>query len=659
MKKILLFILSFMIFIAPKLKVYANKNNTTLSPYFLIQDGDTSIDNMPLKSTDVKANINGVIADTYVTQVYENNGAKPINATYVFPASTKVSVHGMTMQIGDKIIKAQIKEKEEAKQEFEQAKTEGKSASLLEEDRPNVFTMSIANVMPNDTIIIELHYSELIVPTDGKYQFVFPTVVGPRYNNSDDEANQFVSTPYLKNKTDQKYNITVNLSTPIPIKDLNSNSHKIDVVWESETSANIKLADTNEFAGNRDYTLDFKLSGDAIQSGLMLNSTDTENFFLLTVQPPNRVIEKEVLPREYIFVIDVSGSMMGFPLETSKQLIKNLIGQLKKTDTFNIILFSGLSAKMSDTSLPATDENIKKAMDLLDIQEGGGGTELLPALETALEIPKEDKSRSVVVITDGYISVEKEVFELIKQNISNTNFFSFGIGEGVNHYLIEGIAKVGLGESFIVSDILRSTEIAESFRTYIQSPLLTDVKIKYNGFDAYEVQPEQIPTLFAQRPLIIFGKYRGDATGTIEITGKTGDKDYKEIIDLSSVAPMQENSALPFLWARSKVENISDYGFNDEISDNIKKDVTSIGLKYSMLTPYTSFIAVTEDIRNIDKKSTDVKQPLPLPNNVSEFAVGGYTNGTEPKSIMLVLLFLIYKFIKKYNKKFELRDDKK
>lgn len=652
-KRWLCIIFTLLIFLVSSTSAFGEENmedsaDKTLAPYFYVEGSEPMADDFPLKGTSVTANINGVIAETFVTQTYANIGPGPINATYVFPASGNVTVHGMKMEIGDQIITAKIKEKEEAKEEFEEAKSEGKSASLLEQQRPNVFTMDVANVMPGDTIRIELHYTELMVPTEGTYEFVFPTVVGPRYaspwDETADEDEQWVSTPYLDsaylsrgNSLDSTYDITVNLSSGVPITELSSPSHKVNISRENDSTASVTLYDPSDYAGNRDFILDYKLTGQEINCGLMLNSGETENFFMLMVQPPERVKPEDIPPREYLFVLDVSGSMIGYPLDTAKELITNLVSGLRETDTFNLILFSNDSVLMSPESVPANADNIWQAVELIEQQEGGGGTELAPALEQALAIPrKEQVSRSIAVITDGYMSDESSIFEIINKNIASTSFFPFGIGSSVNRYLIDGMAKAGLGESFVVTDPDACSQTADRFRTYIQSPVLTDIHVDYDGFETYDIEPPVLPTLFAQRPIVVFGKWRGEPSGTIRITGKAGNQDYTAEIPADGPAPMEANSAIRYLWARTKVERLMDYGFSEEDAESIRKEVTQIGLDYSMMTPYTSFIAVTETIRNKDGDATDVNQPLPLPQNVSELAVGGYTTGAEPADIFMI-----------------------
>ena len=371
-------------------------DDVTLSPYFFIEDGDPSMDQFPLKETNVVVNVNGVIADVVITQRYTNGGDRPLNARYIFPASTRASVHGMKMVIGEEVINAEIKERQSAQNEFDAAKNQGKSASLLKQQRPNVFSMHVTNILPGDVIDIELHYTELLVHTDGTYEFVYPTVVGPRYSNQSEaeapETDKWIKNPYLKqgNEPKMKFAIHLTISTGMALQELLCTTHETETIWEGDSVARITLADPDTFGGDRDFILNYRLASQEIQSGLLLYEGEDENFFLLMVQPPERVQAKDIPPREYIFVVDVSGSMNGFPLNTAKKLLKNLIGNLKATDKFNVILFAGGSRLMASTSVPATSENIRKAIRLIDKQRGGGGTELLAALREGVSLPREE-----------------------------------------------------------------------------------------------------------------------------------------------------------------------------------------------------------------------------------------------------------------------------
>lgn len=623
------------------------QEDKTLAPYFVVQ-GDPQVDQLPLKDTRVEIAVSGVIADVKVLQTYRNEGSRPINASYIFPASTRAAVYAMRMRIGDQVIVAKIKEREEAKHEFDTAKQQGKSASLLEQQRPNVFSMSLANIMPQDQIEIELRYTELLMPTDGIYEVVFPTVVGPRYSSQPESSapkeDRWVKSPYLHQgtKPSSALHISARIAAGVPIQDLSCASHQIFPQWQSPSIAQLTLDDTDPFQGNRDFVLRYRLAGDKIASGLILFQGEDENFFLYMAQPPARVTNADIPVREYIFVVDVSGSMEGFPLDTSKRLLRDLVGQLRSSDLFNVVLFAGDSTVLSAQSLQANQENISGAIRLLEQQRGSGGTELLAAIKQAMSLPREASvSRSIVLVTDGYISGEEGVFDYIRDNLDRCNVFSFGIGTAVNRYLIEGVAKAGMGEPFIVTQEAEARAIAAKFREYIQTPLLTDIQVRSIGFDTYDVHPAHLPDLLAQRPVILFGKWRGPAIGTFELQGKTGLGDYVTRLDVAGVQPDDGNRALRYLWARSRIAELSEYGSRHLTADKVK-DITSLGLKYSLLTQYTSFIAVREEVRNTSGSAKDVDQPLPLPLGVSHLAVGGGTEvGNEPELVWLVTASLV------------------
>ena len=628
--------------VAPSSASAQTQDDRTLSPYFVVK-GDPEVDHLPLKDTRVELAVSGVVADVKVVQTYRNEGSRPINASYVFPASTRAAVYAMRMRIGDQVVVAKIKEREAAKREFDAAKKEGKSASLLEQNRPNVFSMSLANIMPRDQIEVELRYTELLVPTDGTYEVVYPTVVGPRYSSQPESSapkeDRWVKSPYTHQgeKPGSTLHISARISAGVPIQDLSCASHRILPQWQSPTVARLTLDDADPFQGNRDFVLRYRLAGDQIASGLILYQGEGENFFLYMAQPPRRVTGEDIPAREYIFVVDVSGSMNGFPLNTAKQLLKDLIGQLRPSDLFNVVLFAGDSSVLSPKSLQASQENISGAIRLLEQQRGGGATELLPAIKQAMSLPREaNVSRSIVLVTDGYISGEQGVFDYIRENLNQCNVFSFGIGSSVNRYLIEGVAKAGMGEPFIVTQESEAPAVAARFREYIQTPLLTDIRIRSVGFDTYDVHPAHLPDLLSQRPVILFGKWRGEVAGSFELRGKTGRGDYATSLDVAGLRPDEAHRALRYLWARSRIAELSDYGSRSVSADRVE-EITTLGVKYNLLTQYTSFIAVREEVRNPAGSAKDVSQPLPLPLGVSDLAVGGGTEvGSEPELVWLI-----------------------
>jgi Ca-activated chloride channel family protein len=329
--------------------------------------------------------------------------------------------------------------------------------------------------------------------------------------------------------------------------------------------------------------------------------------------------------------------MYGFPLDISKKLLKDLIGNLRPTDRFNVLLFSGGSSLMSEQSLPATSENIHHAINLIEKQRGGGGTELLPALKRALSLPRsEGYSRSVVIATDGYVMVEEEVFDLIRRNLGDANMFTFGIGSSVNRHLLEGMARVGMGEPFVISKPEETREKAQNFGKMIESPVLTKIRVDFGKFNVYDVEPLSIPDVFSERPVIVFGKWRGKPGGEITLQGKTGSGLYANKIDIRKERPLKSNSALQYLWARHRITLLSDYNFLRQDADRIK-EVTHLGLTYNLLTVYTSFVAVDAEVRLVNGQAVTVKQPLPLPEGVSDYSVGRGTAAQKAMSPLTAL----------------------
>jgi Ca-activated chloride channel family protein len=605
--------------------------NHSLSPYLYIAGGDPTRDQVPLKKTWAEVDIAGVIAAVKVHQIFENTGAKPIEAIYVFPASTRAAVHAMRMKIGARTIEAKIERKAEARAQYEAAKQSGKRASLLEQERPNVFTTSVANIMPGDRIEVELDYSELIVPENATYEFVYPTVVGPRYaGGADPKSDQWMANPHLSEGKQEPYtwDVNVHLQSGIGLKEVSSPSHKIAVNYAGPSTADIKLDQSG--GGNKDFVLRYRLAGDKIETGLLQFEEPAtslgrpaEKFFALMVEPPKRPTLADIPGREFIFLLDVSGSMHGFPIDTSKELMRNLLPKLRPTDHFNIACFSGANYVWSPSgSRPATEANIKEGIDVIMKQYGSGGTELMGGLEAAYAIPPVGKgiSRTVVVVTDGYVGVEAKAFRFIRERLDKANLFAFGIGSSVNRALIEGMARAGLGEPFIVLGPQKAAAEAEKLRQMIDRPLLTDIEVHFGNSGAYEVAPEKIPDLLAERPLLIFGKYRGDQPTRIEISGRTGHGAFHHAIDLRPADARQENHALRALWARKWVEVLEDE-FHMGGGKPVEDAITDLGLFYNLLTPFTSFVAIDSEIVNRTGKADTVRQPLPMPEGVSNYAV--------------------------------------
>ncbi|AHF90156.1 hypothetical protein OPIT5_07875 [Opitutaceae bacterium TAV5] len=648
-------------------------DNKTLSPYFRVRGARPGVEALPLRSTRVDATVAGVIADVRVTQVYTNTGTTPLEAIYVFPGSTRAAVHGLTMTLGDRRLEAEIRERKQARQIYETARSEGKTASLLEQQRPNVFQMNVANILPGDEITVELRYTELLSPEDGVYSFVYPGVVGPRYTGASGAGpeDQWVANPYIPKTADDRragltdpdagtdadgnpvstFDIAVTLAAGVPVQEAVCRSHRTKITYDDPSTARIALDPAARAdAGNRDFILRYRLAGEALKTGLLIaegtpgaGGADGENWFVAMIQPPARPVAASLPPRDYLFIIDVSGSMRGFPLQTTKTLLRGLFPTMRPQDTFNIVLFSGHSTSLAEAPVPATPANIRAANELLDRQYGYDGTELLPALRHAFSLPRpEATSRTIAIVTDGYVTVEHEAFELVRQHLggeNGANVFAFGIGSSVNRHLIEGLARAGQGEPFIVTDPAEAEAVAARLGKTIASPVLTNINVSFDGFDVYDVEPATLPDVFAERPVILFGKWRGPRVGKITLTGLAGggageegeggnahdSRRFTAALFPGATVPLPRADGLSRLWARHRIAQLGD-DVEAGAADREERiaEITTLGLTWRLLTKYTSFVAVDHVVRR-DPGTTpgQVRQPLPLPRGVENSAVGG------------------------------------
>lgn len=636
------------------LLTFVNASNGS-APYFQIvgNHDDSGNDAFPLKSSNATVTIDGTIARVHLSQRYANSGSVPIEAIYVFPASTRAAVHGMTLTTGGRVIAAKIGEKVKAKANYEQAKSQNKTAALLEEHRANVFQMSVSNLLPGDDINVEIDWTETIPAVDSTYEFVFPTVVGPRYTGGSTARNgeNWTANPHLKPGvvSPTAFALNVSLTTTLPLAEVKCPSHPVAVNFKSKDQALVKIdSASGADSANRDFILRWKLGNDQVDAGLLLHQGSNVNHFLLQVAPPRRVSVEQIPPRDYVMVIDVSGSMVGFPLNTAKELLRDLVQGIRSSDTFNVVSFASGSGVLSETPLPANEENVTKAIQFIDGQHSGGGTELETALKRALSLPGgEDRSRSILLITDGYVNVEAETAKLIRENIGRANLFAFGIGSSVNRELIERLARAGGGEPVIVTTGNEAAPAANKFREWISNPALAKVSVTAEGVDLSGVELDPYPDVFASRPLVVTGTWTGEPMGRIIVRGIGGNGiPFEKSIDLAEAAAKTglDHPALPVLWARERVMHLTEYSQKD--AENID-EITALGLNYSLLTPYTSFLAVDETPRMVDGIAKTVKQPLPIPHGVSPATIGsgGSTikNGSvpEPGSIGLIAFLVV------------------
>ncbi|NOQ68347.1 VWA domain-containing protein [Patescibacteria group bacterium] len=543
----------------------------------------------PLKHTSVDAKISGYVAEVEVRQEYVNPYKVPIEAVYVFPLPNKAAIYDMEMKVGQKIIKSQIKTREEAKRIYEQAKEEGKRTGLLEQERPNIFTQSVANILPGDEITVIIRYTEELVFDENRYKFVFPMVVGPRYIPGGWLEENFVSgvtdyekitPPYLKPEMRSGHDISLSLDIntgDIPITKISSVTHRVDVAQKSKSNAYVKIKQDDTIP-NKDFVLEFELSGDIPQFAFFTHKPENgDGYFSLMIQPQTDFSISEVTPKEMFFVVDVSGSMSGVPIEKAKEAMTYALKNLNPEDTFYIIKFSSKTLRFSDKPLSNTPENIIAGLQYIDNIKARGGTEMVPGISEALKYRQDpNKLRLVVIMGDGYVGNEKEILAELQKNLGDqTRVFYFGIGSSSNRYLIDKVAEIGRGFAYYITLRDNSENVVEEFYERISLPLFTNLSIDWGGLEVEELYPNLIPDLFAGQPLYIHGKYKKPAKGKISVSGKVASieeglgnfipkifgmsalvRTEQQFFDISVDLPSNypENEWVGRLWARSKIE---------------------------------------------------------------------------------------------------------
>lgn len=609
--------------------------------------------NCPLKHTDVRASIAGFIARVTVTQEFVNPFKDKIEAVYVFPLGADAAVDDMTMQIGERIIRGLIKPREEARQIYEQAKAKGHVASLLDQERPNIFTQSVANIEPGKKILITISYSETLKYEDGKFSFVFPMVVGPRYipgapsgqsgtgwapDTTEVPDASKITPPVTPEGTRAGHDISVFvlIDAGMKLRSLDSRQHKVLTRWldEQHTRAKVELA-KEVVIPNKDFVLEYSTASERIEDAVLTHTDARGGFITLILQPPKKVPPKLIRGRELVFVIDSSGSMSGFPIETAKKCMARCIKNLRPSDTLNLITFAGHTSMLWQGPRPNTKANREKALDFLSTLRGAGGTEMMKAIRACLEGPRDpQRVRIVCFMTDGYVGNDMAIVDAVRKNVDTARVFSFGIGRSVNRYLLDNMARAGRGEVEYVLDDKLADAAADRFYDRISAPVLTDIRIDWGDLaaavEADEAYPTHIMDLFSVKPVVVKGRYRpgeADAVGFITIGGNTGEGTFSRRVKVTLPAARAENEVLAPLWARAKVAELMDKDLAavqaGKPDPAIKETIVGLGMKYRLLTQFTSFVAVEEKTVTVGGQPRTVAVPVEMPEGVSYEGVFG------------------------------------
>jgi Ca-activated chloride channel family protein len=646
---VLPFMLTLLLLVAASLQpsVLAAPGETPGSLGIVGKDG-TIQGTCPLKHTEVRAGISGFLARVTVTQIFSNSATENIEAVYAFPLPQDAAVDDMTIQVGDRTVRGVIKRREEARAIYDQAKRTGHVAALLDQERPNIFTQSVANILPGEQVTVTISYVETLRYEAGSYEFVFPMVVGPRYipgqatghqgggwapdTNRVPDASHI--TPWVAGKgTRAGHDISLELAVDagVAIQELRSKTHDIDVDRKSPSRVTVRLRDEATIP-NKDFILKYDVAGAQIADAILTTpapgrSKPAGGYFTMILQPPARLPESDIQPKELVFVLDTSGSMWGFPLEKAKEVISRALDGLYPGDTFNLITFSGDTHIVFPKPVYPTAENIRIAKQVLANRSGGGGTEMMKAIRAALmPSDSQDHVRVVCFLTDGYVGNDMEIVGEVQKH-PNARVFAFGIGTAVNRFLLDKMAEAGRGAVEYVTLADKAGEAADRFYERVRSPLLTDLYVDWGGLPVADVYPQRLPDLFSGQPVIITGRYTQPASGTVRLKGTRAGGPFSREIPVTFSAGTPPFGALAGFWARRRIDDLMSQDWlglqQGTMKSEIKEEITQLGLDYRLMTQFTSFVAVEDRIVTTDGKPQRVEVPVEMPEGVSRDGVFG------------------------------------
>jgi Ca-activated chloride channel family protein len=582
---------------------------------------------LPLKRTDVRAKVNGYIATVEVTQQFHNPYDSKIEAVYVFPLPENSAVSEFVMTIGERHIRGIIRERADAERIYKEARSQGYVASLMTQERPNIFTQSVANIEPGKQIDVDIKYFNTLAYIDGWFEFVFPMVVGPRYNpagydkgigavanGNSGASGQPTEISYLRpgERSGHDISLQVELDAGVAIEEFECTTHRTETQRPAADKLIATLAPSDRVP-NKDFMLRFRVTGDEIKAGLLTHKDERGGFFTMMLYPPAQMNVIRRAPVEMVFVLDCSGSMDGRPIAQAKEAIRTGLKLLQPLDSFQLINFSMSAAKLGSRPLAATQENIRLALNYLERLNAEGGTEMIEGIKGALDFPHDpQRLRFVCFLTDGYIGNEDEILHAVDRKLGSARIFSFGVGTSVNRYLLDSMAREGRGAVAYLLSETDSAPVMREFFERISHPALTDLEIDWNGMNVKEVYPKRLPDLFAGRPVLLTGRFTGEAPAFVNVRARQGE-DRREI-----AAPVYHEDASPALaniWARSKIADLSARAIRSRALD-FTGDIKKTALDYGLLSQFTAFIAVDSTRRTEGWSGTTVPVPAPVPEGV-------------------------------------------
>ncbi|MGI9260379.1 MAG: marine proteobacterial sortase target protein [Woeseiaceae bacterium] len=612
-------------------------------------------------NTAIDARVTGLVARVSVRQEFRNDGADWVEGVYVFPLPDEAAVDHLRMTIGERIIEGEIREKRQAKKEYEQAKAEGKKASLVEQQRANMFTTSVANIAPGESVIVEIQYLETLNYDEGIFSLRFPLTMTPRYipghalsdrtgsgwspdTTQVPDASQ-ITPPMVVRSKDHKVSFSAEINAGVPLAVIASRYHVVDIANNNDRYY-VSLGD-GDAPMDHDLELTWRPVADsAPRAMLFTEDVGGEQHALLMMLPPDDFSAPvQRMPRELIFVIDTSGSMQGTSIDQAKRALGLALGGLTPNDRFNVIQFNSTTSALFPGSVDASTTNINVARRYVNGLNANGGTEMRSAISRALSSARyESFLRQIVFITDGSVGNEDELFRLIEQQLGDARLFTVGIGSAPNSWFMRKAAEAGRGTFTTISALHEVNEKMERLFRKVEQPQVTDISAQWPGSVAGESYPAIIPDLYAGEPIMVRTRLHdiADTNLPVLIRGTSPVGSWDAEIDWETGDP---RSGVGALWARAKIEDLMDQQRRGRSEDETRSDVVAVALQHHLVSKFTSLVAVDKTpVRPANTMLTKEQVPNLVPYGQSTAALIGITSTATNAGIYRmngVLLMLI------------------
>jgi len=581
---------------------------------------------LPLRSISYDIDIAGPLADITVTQVFRNDTDAFMEAVYTFPLPEDSAVDGMVMHFANREVLGEVKERGQARAAYEQAVRSGRAAALTEQQRPNVFTQSVGNLPPGEDIEVTLHLVQPVEYREGAWEIAVPLTVGPRFTGINTPDAAAITPPVARGDTGVRVDIGVALETGLPLSLVESTTHA-PAILADETGATVSLEGAR---ANKDFVLRWVVDADepvaaAIRQG---------EHIVVAMEPPLAPPREDIVARELIWVVDTSCSMSGVPLGMAKRAMTQAFDSMDARDSFLVLDFNDSVSALDDAPIAATPANIQRGRDFVAAFNGGGGTNMNAGIRAALTLPRDaNRERYVIFLTDGYIGNENDIFQSVEDLRRDAKVYSFGLGSGVNRYLLDEMAFVGQGATYYPTLEVDPADSVAHFLDLIDQPVLADIEVDFGGHAVTEPYPVKVRDLVAGQPLFVVAQAHASSDDEIVITGRLGNGVYRRSIPVLEFGE-QDDHAVASTWARQKVAALERLGRREGESRDAQ--ILDLALDYQLLTRLTSFVAIDRVRVNHTGELSRVDQASEIPEGV-DYAAAVSREYTPPGDPLLTV----------------------